>query len=756
LTVRYFTPQRLLDDGRSFAAGSNIALSRAIGQLTISATGLQLADATLSALAALDDSAGLLVQTGIDAFAKRTLVGTANRIAVSNGTGAAGNPAVDIDAGYAGQVTITTLGTVTTGVWQGTDIGYDRIAQLAADSILGNPTGDLADVQAVSCTAAGRALLDDATAAAQRITLGLVIGTDVCAQDDLRLSDARRPLPHRHFAADIIGGAGAGPHVLLDGGTVHADTAAYTVVKGALMIGDATPKWGGLAPSGGWGILNKDASHNVAWTASVPEGQILGFGDTTAGLSPKIGTPGSFQARIATGGALEFLESGSLRADFDGAIRFYDTAAALCGYIEGIESGGENTLKISGAYRAIFEADTELLFQIADGTEVTIAANVLTFNNGTSDIGLDFAAENALRITQSGTINFLIGGTSGDFIFYKNAGSNYPILRPVTSELQIRWGDFANLTAGWKSASQLWFYGPGSNDPNFDWATADVLKQFFGTSEAHNWSRQSANIYRLTLKTGTNDCSLRWGSGIAADVLDIYSGAVQLVRFNTGDVTFFEEVILSAGKGAVFNAGGAPTLTDGAVWNDSTDKTLKRYLAGNTLSDVGLRGRITADATLTSTTSSTDLTVMSATIAANSWVIGKTLRIRAWGKYTTPGAGGPTILNFYVRFVKAGPVNVDPIATENAGLNPGNASEWRLEAEIRCESTGASGTIWSMGEFKIWTAANASTDWRMYNAAVSTVDMTAEQTCELHMGLGPHGSQAATSTITHGTMEWIG
>lgn len=42
-------------------------------------------------------------------------VGTANRISVSQ-------DAIDIDANYAGQNTITTLGTITTGVWNGTDI----------------------------------------------------------------------------------------------------------------------------------------------------------------------------------------------------------------------------------------------------------------------------------------------------------------------------------------------------------------------------------------------------------------------------------------------------------------------------------------------------------------------------------------------------------------------------------------------------------------------------------------------------------
>ena len=79
-------------------------------------------------LAALEGlgSTGIAVRSASDTWLQRTITGTSNRLDVTNGNGVAGNPTLDISSSYVGQASITTLGTIATGTWQGTAVaaGY--------------------------------------------------------------------------------------------------------------------------------------------------------------------------------------------------------------------------------------------------------------------------------------------------------------------------------------------------------------------------------------------------------------------------------------------------------------------------------------------------------------------------------------------------------------------------------------------------------------------------------------------------------
>lgn len=81
-------------------------------------------------------------------------------------------------------VKTATLGVIGTSDLTDEAVTYEKIQDVSAtDRILGRFTAGAGSVEEIPCTAAGRALLDDANTVAQRATLGLVIGTDVQAYD---------------------------------------------------------------------------------------------------------------------------------------------------------------------------------------------------------------------------------------------------------------------------------------------------------------------------------------------------------------------------------------------------------------------------------------------------------------------------------------------------------------------------------------------------------------------------------------------
>ena len=85
-------------------------------------------------------------------------------------------------------------------------LAYAKLVNIATSTLLGRATAGSGVVEQLTLTAAGRALIDDADAAAQRATLSVAYGTTgttVCVGNDARLADARTPTAHNQAWSTI-------------------------------------------------------------------------------------------------------------------------------------------------------------------------------------------------------------------------------------------------------------------------------------------------------------------------------------------------------------------------------------------------------------------------------------------------------------------------------------------------------------------------------------------------------------------------
>jgi hypothetical protein len=69
---------------------------------------------------------GIAVRVAGDTWATRTITGTTDRVTLTNGDATSANPIIDIASTYVGQTSITTLGTIATGTWNGTAIAQNH------------------------------------------------------------------------------------------------------------------------------------------------------------------------------------------------------------------------------------------------------------------------------------------------------------------------------------------------------------------------------------------------------------------------------------------------------------------------------------------------------------------------------------------------------------------------------------------------------------------------------------------------------
>jgi hypothetical protein len=157
-------------------------------------------------------------------------------IIIGNGSGVATSTAMsgDVTINGSGVTSISSGVIVDADVNATAAIAFSKLANVSAtDKLLGRSTSGSGPIEEITCTAAGRALIDDADAATQRTTLGLEIGVDVEAYDaDIVKSDVAQTFTAAQ-RAEIT--------TLTDGANISvdfADSNNFTVTLGGLRTLD--------------------------------------------------------------------------------------------------------------------------------------------------------------------------------------------------------------------------------------------------------------------------------------------------------------------------------------------------------------------------------------------------------------------------------------------------------------------------------------------------------------------------------------
>ena len=171
----------IVNDAVTYAKIQDVTATDIIlGRSTAGAGVVEEIACTAAGRALLDDANASAQRTtlGLGTLATQSGTVTGTHSGTSSGTNT-GDQTITLTGAVTGSGTGSFATSLSTGIVNTTNIAdnavtYGKIQQISAgNKLLGNSTAGAGTVEEIDCTAAGRALLNDASAAAQRTTLGL-------------------------------------------------------------------------------------------------------------------------------------------------------------------------------------------------------------------------------------------------------------------------------------------------------------------------------------------------------------------------------------------------------------------------------------------------------------------------------------------------------------------------------------------------------------------------------------------------------
>jgi hypothetical protein len=349
---------------------------------------------------------GLAARTAADTWAARAVAGTTNRVTLTNGDGVAGNPTVDISSSYVGQTSITTLGTVGTGVWQGTAVGvaYGGTGQSSYTNgqlLIGNTTGSTLAKATLTAPAAGVTI----TNGAGSITFGLA--NDLAAVEGLSATGLAARTAADTWTARSV--AGTTNRITLTNGDGVAGNP--TVDISSSYVGQTSITTLGTVGTGTWQGTAVGVAYGGTGQSSYTNGQLL-IGNTTGSTLAKATLTAPAAGVTITNGA--------------GSITF-----GLANDLAALEGLGSTGIAVRTG------ADAWAQRSVAAGTNVQVT-------NGDGVSGDPTIASTATAVNTQTASYTLVLADAGKVV-EMNVGSANNLTVPPNSSVAFPTGTFVNL-----------------------------------------------------------------------------------------------------------------------------------------------------------------------------------------------------------------------------------------------------------------------------------------------------------------------
>lgn len=381
---------------------------------------------------------GAVVSSGLEMSTDRLLgrttasTGAVEEITVGSGLSLSSGTLTATGAGVSdgdyGDVTVSSSGTVWTV--DNDAVTYAKIQNVSAtDKLLGRSTAGAGDIEEITCTAAGRALLDDASASAQRTTLGLAIGTDVQAFD----ADTAKTDVAQTFSAAQTFGADMTLNAQSDLRFADSDSSNWVAFQAPATV-SSNVTWTLPSADGSSGqVLSTNGTGTLSWATAGGGGggelQQDAYNNLYAGdnaLSSWTGTSLSYNVAIGESAGLD-LTSGQKNVII-GYLGGKDITTAKWNIAIGPETFG-NTAGATGNYNICLgqytgwkmtSGNSNICMGQQAGDAITTGADNITIG-AFAGSAIDTESKNtvvgvtALRNSNSGYQNAILGYGSGDY-----------------------------------------------------------------------------------------------------------------------------------------------------------------------------------------------------------------------------------------------------------------------------------------------------------------------------------------------------